>query len=176
MSLYGLPMVVLMVKLLMLFHPFLSIATKKLIELIKFSSIWAGVNFSLPTATAKQRTFLSWNLTDDLISSILSASGCWWVMTCGYIPILVKVGPNTLGIFLERVSVAKRIWYFLAHFLMSFLSLLNFFKPSKSMQSSPKALASSTCWTSPITQVLILVLQRCPSLMVPENLLSFFGS
>ena len=69
-------MVVLRVKLLMLFHPFLSREIKKLIEAIKFSSICSGVSYSLPTTTAKHKTFFNWNLTDDLISSSLSARVC----------------------------------------------------------------------------------------------------
>lgn len=135
MSLYGFPMVVLMWTDLRLCHPFFKRETKKLRPIKIFCLICSSVCFSFPMATAKHVTFLSWNLTEALVSSTfcLSFSAC--ETTCGNIPILLRTGPKTTGIFLTRESVARRIVYCLAHFLMGFFSLLNFLRESRSTTS-----------------------------------------
>merc|ERR1719473_1880515 len=51
---------------------------------------------------------------EPLTSSIFLAIGSFLVTGAGNIPILLRTGPRTVGIFLTRESVAKRTEYFLA--------------------------------------------------------------
>merc|ERR1719329_506166 len=74
-----------------------------------------------------QVTFFNCHLTWERKSATLLASGSTWETTCGNIPILLRIGPQTTGTFFKTVSEASKAVYFLAQFLMSFLSLLNFF-------------------------------------------------
>jgi|TARA_B110001469_G_C9583715_1_gene289526 hypothetical protein len=46
-------------------------------------------------------------------------------------------------------SEARKIWYFLANFLMSFLFLLNAFSPSAFLKSRPRPAAFSQWKASP---------------------------
>jgi hypothetical protein len=113
-----------------------------------------------------------------LTSSSFLASGSWWVTGWGNIPILFNTGPRTTGIFLTKASVARRVVYFLAHFLISFLSLLNFLRLSRVVTSTSRfyAATSSACFWSAIKQILIFGLGMFGSLTEPTNLLSFYGS
>ena len=178
MSLKGFPMVVLMWTVLMLCHPFFKRETRKLRPMRMFYLSSSSVMSSLPMATFMQVAFLSWNLMLALTSSTLAPRSSFWETTYGNIPILFKTGPKAVGIFFTRESLAIRTEYFLAHFLISFLSLLNVFKPSKSIVStfSPFSLAICKCLASPIRQIFNPFLGMCGSLTVPANLLSFYGS
>ena len=134
---------------------------------------------SLPTATFKLVTFLSYHLTEPLTSSIFLAIGSFLVTGAGNIPILLRTGPRTVGIFLTRESVANKQLYFLAHFLMSFLSLLNFLRKSMVTTSTfvnSAALASSECFSSAMKQIFKFGLAQFGSLTVPAKRLSFYGS
>jgi len=177
-SLYDFPIVVLMCTDFRLFHPFFRREAKKLIAIRKLALISSSDIFSFPMATFMQTAFLSWNLMLALVSSTFYLRSSLWVTTCGNIPILLRMGPNTTGIFLTRVSEARSTWYFLAHFLTSFLSLLKFLRESNSITSISRflSLASWICLASPMRQTLNLGLGMLGSLTVPANLLSFWGS
>merc|ERR1719486_639151 len=131
---------------------------RKLRDITMLALNCSSVMSWFPTATFKLVTFLSCHLTDPLTSSIFLLIGSFLVTGAGNIPILLRTGPRTAGIFLTRASVAKRTEYFLAQFLMSFLSLLNFLRNSMlttSTDSRLAALASSECFSSAMKQIFI---------------------
>ena len=111
-----------------------------------------------------------------LISAILSATFSESAMTVGNIPILDKMLPNNFGTFFIKASEQINESYFLAHFLIYFLSLLNLVKPSSLIQPSLLALASSQCFMLPMTPIFKFGLGTCGNLMEPVNLLSLSGS
>merc|ERR1719232_251789 len=111
-----------MMLVLRLCHPFLSREAKKLRAIMMLVLRSSSDISMLPTAQAMQVTFLSWNLTEAL-----------WSTTRGNLWILARIGPTTAGTFLRTESEARRVWYFLAHFLTSFLSLLIFLRVSRSV-------------------------------------------
>jgi len=76
-------------------------------------------------------------LTVDRTSKTLEAGLSLSVIIMGNLPIFTKTLPNNLGIFFINVSEATKQSNGLAHFLMSFLSLLNFLRPSSSMHGIP---------------------------------------
>merc|ERR1719313_1252550 len=173
------PMVILMLIDLMLCHCFFMREARKLSDITMLALNCSSVISSCPMAVFKLVTFLSCHLTELLTSSIFLEIGSFLVTGAGNIPILLRTGPRTAGIFLTRASVAKRTAYFLAQALMSFLSLLNFLRNSiltTSTASRPAALASSLCFSSAMKQIFILGLGMFGRVMVPANLLSFCGS
>jgi hypothetical protein len=111
---------------------------------------------SLATATPRQRTFLSWNFTEDKPSSILVLMSSLVWMTVGNFPHLVKKGPPSLGSCFSKDSEMKKSLNLPAHFLSSFPFLsegsILFFKVSASMWSIPAAMHLSTWLASAITQ------------------------
>ena len=121
---------VLMWRVLILCQPFLRRETKKLIDVATFCLICSSVMLTFPTLVPIQRTFLRANLTVCLCSLTFSMMLSFSPMVSGYLPILTKMLPSSFGINFIRDSLASKISYGLAHFLISFLSLLNFFKPS----------------------------------------------
>jgi hypothetical protein len=80
---------------------------------------------------------LFYYLTVDLTSSTFSNGFSLSVIIRGNLPILTKTLPKSLGIYFIKDSEAIRQSKGFAHFLMSFLSLLNFFNPSTSIQGIP---------------------------------------
>merc|ERR1719469_86825 len=102
-----------------------------------------------------QVTFLSWNFTEARRSWTERIRGWLWETVTGNFWILLRTGPQTTGTFLMTVSEAMRISHFLAHFLMTFLSLL--------------------CFSSAIMQILRLGRGMLGSLTVPTKRLSFYG-
>ena len=62
-------MVLLMLTDLRLCHPFLRRETRKLIDIMMFDLSSSSVMVAEPTAVARQVTFLSWNLTEERMSS-----------------------------------------------------------------------------------------------------------
>lgn len=132
------------------------------------SSSW--VMPTLPTATPRQRTFLSWNLMVDLTSLTLEAMSSLWETGVGNLPAvwvisilyqkaggheeqrgnipLERPGPKRRGICLMRPSEARKASYLRASFLMSFLFLFSFLRSSADMASMPWCLARSrSCWS-----------------------------
>jgi len=171
------PMVDLTWTVLTFCHPFLRREIRKLIEIVAFCLICSSVMATLPTATPIHRTFFSWNLTLDLTSSIFLDKDSAWVMAIGNLLILFRIGPKILVSCLTIESVHIRTWYFLAHFLMSFLTLLKALSPSISLTSIPSIFFASSKWAwSPITQILSLGRGTNGSLTDPANRLSFCGS
>lgn len=134
------------------------------------SSSW--VMPTLPTATPRQRTFLSWNLMVARTSVTLAAKSSPWETGVGNLPAkgaqkvsfknpffwfvfedgenvpLDRPGPNRRGICLMRPSEATKASYLRASFLMSFLFLFSFLRSSADMPSMPWCLARSrSCWS-----------------------------
>lgn len=62
-------------------------------------------------------------------------------ITVGNIPILFNILPNNFGTYLIKDSEQIKISNYLAHFFISFLSLLNFLSPSTSIDYTPYSLA-----------------------------------
>ena len=102
-----------------------------------------------------------------------------WETRDGNLPLLLRPGPNSLGICLMTASDAKKAAYFFAaaqetpvslhqqlagkksspagkscspSFFTSFLFLFSFLRSSTDIASTPRALASSQCLWSPSTQ------------------------
>merc|ERR1712137_743559 len=105
---------------------FLRSETKKLIDSFKFSTRSCSDIPQWPTAMFKHNTFFSWNLTVDFTSSTFVARSSVGSTSVGNFPALFRPGPSRRGICLIRLSEARKAWYFLANFLMSFLFLLKF--------------------------------------------------
>ena len=164
----------------MLFHPFLSKDTKKLIDMSKFCLICSSSILTCPIASPRLATFLSWYLIVARPSSIFAwtLSPCW--TTTGNLPHLVKKGPPNLGRCLSKDSEMKSALYFLAHFFKSLpflsLGLIFSFRVSASMYSIPASLHLSIWAASAMKQIFNLGLGICGSFTDPLNLLSLFGS
>jgi len=94
----------------------------------------------------------------------------------GNLPILTKTLPNNFGIYFIKDSEANKVSYGLAHFLINFLSLLNFLSPSTSMHGTPSFLAAMQWAAVPIIAIFMLGFGAVGSLIDPTNLLSFSGS
>ena len=107
----------------------------------------SSVRLAVPTAVPIQRTFFNWNLTVLLISLTLSSTFSFSPIATGNFPILLRVLPISLGICFIKDSEARSTSNGLAHFLINFLSLLNFLAPSTSMQPTSTFLAWSQ-WTA----------------------------
>lgn len=141
-SLVGLPIVALRLMDLMFNHPFGNKETKKLIALTTFCLRSSSAKVSTPTAVPIQETFLVLNLTDLKSSSIFlgteSASATW----IGSLATDPKAFPMSLMTFLLMLEETKIKSYFLAHFMIAFLSLLKSLSPSISMCSSPLSIHS----------------------------------
>ena len=118
-------------------HPFLVRETRKLIPIVMFclssSSVWS----TFPMAVPRHDAFLDWNLTVCLTSATLSTSFSPSAMAMGNFPSLTRTLPKSLVTCLATESEAKRTSYFLAHFLILFLSLLKAFNPSTSIKGIP---------------------------------------
>ncbi len=125
-------------------------------DILRLVLICSSVIVSFPTATPRQRTFLSWNFTEDKPSSILVLISSFVWITVGNFPHLVKKGPPSLGSCFNKDSEMKKSLNLPAHFLSSFPFLsagsIFFFKESASMWSTPAALHLSTWLASAITQ------------------------
>jgi hypothetical protein len=134
-------MEVLICKVLIFCQPFFNKETKKLTDILIFCLSSSSVILTVPTAVPIQRTFFNWNLTVCLISLTLSSTFSFSPKATGNFPILVKTLPSNLGICFIKDSEAIKTSKGLHHFLISFLSLLNFFKPSTSMLATPTFLA-----------------------------------
>lgn len=173
-----LDIVLLMWTLFMLCHPFLRRETKKLIDIMMLVLSSSSLMVIEPTAAARQVTFFSCHFTEARTSSTLPRRGSLWETTCGNMLILLRIGPTTTGTFLRTVSEARRREYFFAHPLTSFLSLLNFFRNSRSTTSMSILLlaTSSLCFSSAIMQILSWGRGLKGRRTEPTNLLSFWGS
>lgn len=86
-----------------------------------------------PIAVPRQAAFLDWNLTLYWTSLILSRIFYPSAKAIGNLFHLTRTFPKSLLTCLATESDAKRTSYFLLHFLILVLSLLNAFKPSTSM-------------------------------------------
>merc|ERR1719193_169388 len=155
---------------------FLRRETRKLMEVWVLTKISFSVCSTLPTATARQSTFLSWNLTCERMALTLFSSASLCVHSVGNLPALLRPGPRRRGICLITDSDARKASYFLANFLTSFLFLFNFFKSSTLMKGMPLSLASSQWAWSPKMHTVNLGRGTCFNLTVPEKRLSFWGS
>mmetsp|Transcript_10848 Transcript_10848/g.26490 ORF Transcript_10848/g.26490 Transcript_10848/m.26490 type:complete len:224 (+) Transcript_10848:410-1081(+) len=169
-------MVVLRYRVLTFCQFFLRRDTRKLTDICTLTNSSRSVISTLPTATARQSTFFSWNFTWDLMSFTLPSrdSVCWHRV--GNLPALLRPGPSRRGICLITDSDARNCWYFFASFLISFLFLLSFLSASTSMWSMPTPCASSQCLASPSMQILSLGRGIVGSFTVPLKRLSFCGS
>ena len=168
--------VVLMWSVLIFCHPFFKRETKKFTARVMFCLICSSLRSAWPMAVPRQRTFFNWNLMECLRSSILSTTFSPSLMGRGCLWSLTRMFPTNLVSCLRSASEAIKTSYFLAHFLILFLSLLKALRPSASMVSIPAALASSRWITDPITQTFILRCGLLGSLIDPWNRLSFSGS
>lgn len=136
-------MEVLIVKVLTFCQPFFNKDTKKLIAMFKFCLICSGCISMVPMAVPMHKTFFNWNLMVCFISLDFASTDSFSPTLKGNFPIFTKVLPNNFGICFMRDSEANRVSYGFAHRLINFFSLLNFFKPSTSIQSILAFLASS---------------------------------
>lgn len=114
-------------------HPFFIRDTKKLIAIVMFCLRFSSVRLTLPIAVPKQDAFFDWNLTVCFNSSILAVIFSPSANATGKRPILTKTLPKSLVTCFPTDSEARRTSYFLAHFLIFVLSLLNALRPSTSM-------------------------------------------
>lgn len=117
--------------------------TKKLMAIVKFCLRLSSPVSMLPIAVPRQEAFFDWNLTVCLTSSILSLSLSPSARVTGKSPILTRTFPKSLVVCLATESEASRMSYFLAHFFILVLSLLNALSPSTSMYGTPSLLAYS---------------------------------
>jgi len=140
------------------------------------SMISAWAISTLATPTDKQVTFFIWNLMVALTMSIFSCRMSLSAKAEGNLPARVSPGPRTRGICLIRMSEARKASYFWANFLINFLFLLNFFKSSMFILSTPIWSAFSQCFWLPRTHTANLALGAVGSLKVPEKRLSLWGS
>lgn len=81
-----------------------------------FETSSSRVNSTLPMATARQRTFFSWNLMVDRTSVSLAAMSSACERGDGNFPALERPGPSRRGICLIRTSEAMNASYFFANF------------------------------------------------------------
>ena len=114
-------------------HPFFINDTKKLIAIVMFCLKFSSPVSTFPIAVPKQDAFFDWNLTVCLTSSILFFKFYPQAKAMGNLPNLTKTLPNNLVTCFATESEARRISYFLAHFLIFVLSLLKALSPSTSM-------------------------------------------
>lgn len=139
-------MVDLMTKLPTFCQPFFSRETKKLIASMTLATSSSSLKPTLPIATAKQRTFFSWNLMVDFASMTFELRSSAWEIGVGNLPAIAtdseldqqievrrtlpldRPGPSKRGICLIRVSEARKTLYLRASFLISFLFLLSFLR------------------------------------------------
>ena len=131
--LIDLPMDVLIWRVPTFCHPFFIKETKKLMAMVKFCLMLSSPKFTFPIDVPIHDAFLDWNLTVCFTSLILSTSLSPSVIAIGNFPILTNTFPNNFVTCFATESEAKRTSYFLAHFLILFLSLLNALSPSTSM-------------------------------------------
>ena len=155
---------------------FLSSDARKFAARVTFVTICAFSMDTLPTATLRHMTFFIWNLMVALTPSIFSVRSAPPSIKVGNLPAFVRPGPNSLGICLMSVSDARNASNFFANFLMTFLFLLNFFKSSTDILSTPMRSASSQCTALPMMQHLRFGRGTTGSLKVPEKRLSRCGS
>mmetsp|Transcript_18542 Transcript_18542/g.46770 ORF Transcript_18542/g.46770 Transcript_18542/m.46770 type:complete len:205 (+) Transcript_18542:310-924(+) len=155
---------------------FLRSDTRKLTATLMLAKSSCSVISTWPTATPRQRAFLSWNLTVDLTSSTLSDMMSPWVIRPGNLPALLRPGPKRRGIILIRASEARKAWYFCASFLTSFLFLLSFFRSSTFIEGMLAFSADSQCWASPRMHTVMLGRGIRGRRTEPEKRLSFWGS
>ena len=94
----------------------------------------------------------------------------------GNFPILTRTFPNNFGIYFIKVSLANKISNGFAHFLINFLSLLNFFNPSTSMHGILSFLHYMQWAAVPITAIFIFGFGAVGSFIDPVKRLSFSGS
>lgn len=124
-------------------HPFFMRETRKLIDMVRFCLRLSSPVSTVPIAVPRHEAFFDWNLTVCFNSSILAVIFSPSARVTGNKPIFTSTFPRSLVVCLATESLAKRTSYFLAHFLILVLSLLNAFSPSTSMQGIPLAVASS---------------------------------
>jgi len=175
-NLTGFPIVALICNVLIFCHPFFNKETKKLTDILIFCLNSSSVIANVPTAVPIQRTFFNWNLTVDLISFTFSSTFSFSPRASGNLLILFKIFPNNFGICFINESLANKVWNGLAHFFTNFLSLLNFFNPSTSMQSILAFWACSQWAAVPIIAIFFFGAGTFGNLIAPVNLLSLSGS
>lgn len=145
------PIVVLTVILLIFYQPLGNNEAKKLIDLLTFYLIYSTSSVSTPTDYASHAFFLTLSLIVHNNSLNFSSTVSFSDIGTGNFPIEVTCLPISLVTFLESDSDTKRTSNFLAHFLISFDSLLNFLRSSTLSASILSALAYSICAITPIT-------------------------
>ena len=128
-------------------QPFFMRETRKLIAMVTFCLICSSESSAVPTEQPMQLTFFDWNLTVCLSSSILVTIFSPSTRLIGNRFILTRTLPSSLVTCLPTVSEARRMSYFLAHFLILTLSLLKALRPSMSIKGISLAFASSM-WTA----------------------------
>eukprot|EP00001_Collodictyon_triciliatum_P004279 00830_3 len=148
----GRPWVDLMWRERMFCQFFLRRETRKLTVIWTLVKISCSVRLTFPTATPMQSTFLSWSLTVERTSLILSSMLSPAPRRAGNLPALLRPGPRIRGICLRTASEAMKASYLAASFLMSFLFLLSFLRSSTLMLGIPCLVASSLWAASPRTQ------------------------
>lgn len=153
------PIVVLTVILLIFYHPFGNKEAKKLIDLLTFCLIYSISRVSTPTDYASHAFFLTLNLIVQSNSLNFYSTVSFSEIGTGNFPIEVTCLPISLVTFLESDSDTKRTSNFLAHFLISLDSLLNFLISSILRASILRALAYSIWAITPITHTESLLLQ-----------------
>ena len=169
------PIVVLTCTLLIFYHPFGNKETKKFKDFVTFCLIWSTSKVSTPTADANHGNFLTLNLTVLNNSSCFSPTSSFSPIGTGNLPIEVTYLPISLVTLLESESETKRRSNFLAHFLISLASLLNFLRSSILTASIFNFLAYSIWFKVPITTIFMFDLHGLERTVVELNLLSFSG-
>lgn len=115
-------------------HPFFINDTKKFIPIVRFCRMFSAPKSTFPIDVPKHAAFFDWNFIVCLISNILSTTLSPSVIAIGNFPIFTSTFPNSLVVCLATESEASKISYFLAHFLIFTLSLLNALSPSTSIK------------------------------------------
>ncbi len=128
-----LPMEVLRYRVPTFCQPFFMRETKKLMAIVTFCLRLSSVCSTVPIAVPMQLTFFDWNLTVCFNSSILAVIFSPSAKLMGKRFILTKALPKSLVTCFPTESLASKTSYFLAHFLILFLSLLKALSPSTSM-------------------------------------------
>ena len=136
-------------------HPFFINETKKLIAIVMFCLRFSSPVSTFPMAVPRHEAFFDWNLTVCLTSSILGSNFSPSARAIGNLPNLTKTLPKSLVTCLATESEARRISYFLHHFLIFVLSLLKALSPSTSMYGILLAVAYSMWAALAITQTWI---------------------